>query len=61
MPFSAEVRRAIDEGEVIEQFTEEQDVVLSPAEAELATRLPNAPPSHVSRHMALVRRTPSIW
>jgi hypothetical protein len=55
MPFCGEVRHVIDEGETVEQFSEEQDVVLSPAEVELATRLPNPPPAHVSRHMALVR------
>ena len=55
MPFHADVRRAIDEGELVERFCEEQEVVLTPGERELATRLPNPPVSQVSRDIALVR------
>jgi len=55
MPFYSDVRRVIDHGEVIERFTEEQDVVLTRDEQELAKRLPNPPPSHVSRDIALVK------
>jgi capsular polysaccharide biosynthesis protein len=55
MPFCSGVRRFIDEGDIVEQFEEEQDVVLSKNEFELAKRLPNPPPAHVSRRIALVR------
>ncbi|HTK80387.1 MAG TPA: glycosyltransferase family 61 protein [Rhizomicrobium sp.] len=55
MPFCSDVRRVIDEGEVIEEFEEEQDVVLTEEEANLAKRLPNPPAEHVSRRIALVR------
>ncbi len=55
MPFCSDVRRFIDEGEIVEQFEEEQDVVLTESESELAKRLPNPPPAHVSRRIALVR------
>jgi hypothetical protein len=55
MPFFTEARRAIDHGKILEQFEEEQDIVLAPSEAELAKRLPNPPPAHASRRIALVR------
>jgi hypothetical protein len=55
MPFCAYVRRVIDVGEVVEQFEEEQDLVLNSAEAAVAARLPNPPAAHVSRRIALVR------
>src|SRR6476646_11095045 len=55
MPFFSDVRRAIDHGETVEQFAEEQNIILTPEETELAKRLPNPPPAHVSRRIALVR------
>jgi hypothetical protein len=55
VPFFFNVHRAVDHGAIVEQFAEEQDMVLSPAESALAKRLPNPPPPHVSRRIALVR------
>src|SRR5256885_1768634 len=55
MPFFSNVHRVLDVGAVAEQFEEEQDIVLTPDEAKLAARLPNPPPAHVSRRIALVR------
>jgi len=55
MPFAHDVRRAIDVGTILEQFEQEQDVLLTPPEAELAKRLPNPPAKHVSRRIALVQ------
>ena len=55
MPFASDVRFAIDVGQKVETYTEEQDVVLTPAESELAQLLPNPPRAHVRRDIALLR------
>ena len=55
IPFFSDVRRFLEEGVVVEQFDEEQDVILTDAESQLAKRLPNPPTTHVSRRIALVR------
>ena len=55
MPFHNDVRRAVETGVVVERFGEEQDVILTAAEAELAKRLSNPPAAHVSRDIALVK------
>lgn len=55
IPFAHDVRFAIDVGQTVQTFTEEQDVVLTPAESELAQRLPNPPRPHVRRDIALLR------
>lgn len=55
VPFARDVRFAIDVGQVLEQFAEEQDVLLTPAESELAQRLPNPPRARVRRDVSLLR------